>query len=62
MYQPNCLSQVSVSKTKLNELTGWQLKEMIHKGRVSSEEIVSSVFDQIRRVNPDVNAYLTPTG
>ena len=46
---------------KLNELTGWQLKEMMLQGEVSSEEIVSSVFDQIRKVNPDTNAYITLT-
>jgi aspartyl-tRNA(Asn)/glutamyl-tRNA(Gln) amidotransferase subunit A len=61
MYQPNRLFQVPVSKTRLNELTGWQLKEMIKRGEVSSKEIVSSIFYQIRKVNPDINAYITLT-
>jgi aspartyl-tRNA(Asn)/glutamyl-tRNA(Gln) amidotransferase subunit A len=34
---------------------------MMLQGEVSSEEIVSSVFDQIRKVNPDTNAYITLT-
>jgi aspartyl-tRNA(Asn)/glutamyl-tRNA(Gln) amidotransferase subunit A len=34
---------------------------MMRNGEVSSEEIVSSVFDQIRKVNPDMNAYVTLT-
>ena len=42
-------------------MAGWQLKEMMQKGEVSSEEIVSSVYDQIRRVNPDTNAFITLT-
>ncbi|MGB2988719.1 MAG: amidase, partial [Candidatus Zixiibacteriota bacterium] len=50
-----------MGSTKLNELTGWRLKEMMLQGEVSSEEIVSSVFDQIRRVNPDMNAFITLT-
>jgi aspartyl-tRNA(Asn)/glutamyl-tRNA(Gln) amidotransferase subunit A len=50
-----------VSETRLNELTGWQLKQMMQKGEVSSEEIVSSVYDQIRKVNPHINAYITLT-
>jgi aspartyl-tRNA(Asn)/glutamyl-tRNA(Gln) amidotransferase subunit A len=48
-----------MSSTRLNELTGWQLKEMMQRGEVSSEEIISSVFEQIRKLNPDINAYIT---
>ncbi len=45
--------------TKLNEFTGWQLKELMDKGEISSEEIISSVFDQIHKLNPHINAYIT---
>ncbi|UCB53688.1 MAG: Asp-tRNA(Asn)/Glu-tRNA(Gln) amidotransferase subunit GatA, partial [Candidatus Zixiibacteriota bacterium] len=34
---------------------------MLQKGEVSSEEIVSSIFDRIREVNPDINAYVSLT-
>ena len=34
---------------------------MMLQGEVSSEEIVSSVYDQIRKVNPDINALITLT-
>ena len=44
---------------RLNELTGWQLKEMMKKGEISSEEIISSVFAQIHKANPNINAYIT---
>ncbi len=55
----NCVFQVFMSSTKLNELAGWQLKEMMEKGEVSSEEIISSVFDQIHKANSNINAYVT---
>jgi aspartyl-tRNA(Asn)/glutamyl-tRNA(Gln) amidotransferase subunit A len=42
-----------------NELRGWQLKEMMGKGEISSEEIISSVFDHIQDANPNINAYIT---
>jgi aspartyl-tRNA(Asn)/glutamyl-tRNA(Gln) amidotransferase subunit A len=42
-------------------LAGWQLREMMLRGEVSSEEIVSSVYDQIRTVHPDINAFITLT-
>jgi len=58
-YQPNCVSQFSVSETKLNGLTGWQLKEKMDKGEISSEELITSVFDQIHKANPNINAYIT---
>jgi len=48
-----------MSSTKLNELKGWQLKEMMEKGDVSCEQLISSVFLQIQKVNLNVNAYIT---
>ena len=60
-YRPNWIYRVAVSETRLNELTGWQLKQMMQKGEISSEDIVSSVYDQIRKVNPHIIAYITLT-
>ncbi|MGB7060781.1 MAG: Asp-tRNA(Asn)/Glu-tRNA(Gln) amidotransferase subunit GatA [Candidatus Zixiibacteriota bacterium] len=34
---------------------------MMQNGEVSSEEIVYSVFDRIKKTNPDINAYITLT-
>lgn len=48
-----------MSDKELNELKGWQLKGMMDKGEISSEEITSSVFDQIQNTNPEINAYIT---
>ena len=48
-----------MGKPKPNELTGWQLKELIRKGKICSEEIISSIFEQIQENNPDINTYIT---
>jgi len=48
-----------MDEMKLNELPGWRLKEMMEKGEISAEQIVTSVFDQIHKVNPKINAYIT---
>jgi len=60
-YRLNPVPPVSVTEKRLNELTGWQLKEMMLRGEVFSEEIVSSVYDHIHKVNPDLNAFITLT-
>jgi aspartyl-tRNA(Asn)/glutamyl-tRNA(Gln) amidotransferase subunit A len=48
-----------VSSSKTNELTGWQLREMMEKGETSCQEIISSVFQKIHKLNPRINAYIT---
>ncbi len=42
-----------------NELTAWKLKDLMNRGEISCEEIVSSLFRHIHRTDPSVNAYVT---
>ncbi len=48
-----------MSYPKLNQLKGWQLKKMLEKRQISSREILTSLFDQIHKENPRINAYIT---
>jgi aspartyl-tRNA(Asn)/glutamyl-tRNA(Gln) amidotransferase subunit A len=57
--QLNSVLQVLMRGSKPNELTGWQIKDMMDKGEVSCREIVFSVFRQIKKLNPKLNAYIT---
>jgi aspartyl-tRNA(Asn)/glutamyl-tRNA(Gln) amidotransferase subunit A len=43
------------------QLKAWQLKEMIDRGEITCQQVVSSVFDRIREANPEINAYISLT-
>ncbi len=46
---------------KLNELTAHEIRELIRKGEVSSEEVTKSVFERIEKVEKKINSFVTLT-
>ena len=46
---------------KLSELKAWHLKDIMEKGEVTSQQIISAAFERIHQLNPRINAYITPT-
>ncbi len=46
---------------KLNELTAWQIVQLLQKRDVSAREVVTQTLEEIQRLNPKLNAYLTVT-
>jgi len=51
--------RLSGENLKHIQLKAWQLRDMIEKGEITCQQIVSSVFDRIRETNPRINAYIT---
>jgi len=43
---------------ELSKLKAWELKELLLKKEISSVEVVSSIFDQIKEENERINAYI----
>lgn len=46
---------------RLNELTAWQVKELLNKREVSAWEVLSQTLEQISKLNPKLNAFITLT-
>ena len=46
---------------RLNELTAWQVKELLSKREVSAREVLSQTLEQIKKLNPKLNAFITIT-
>ena len=46
---------------KLSELKAWHLKDIMEKGEVTYQQLVSSLFERIHETNPKINAYITLT-
>jgi len=44
---------------ELSKLKAWELKELLLKKEISSVEVVSSIFDQIKEKNERINAYIS---
>ncbi len=47
---------------ELTRLSAWEMKELLKKGEVSSEELVKAHLDKIEAMDKDLNAFITVNG
>ena len=53
--------RLSGGNLKHFQLKAWQLRDMVEKGEITCQQVVSTVFDRIREANPKINAYISLT-
>jgi Asp-tRNA(Asn)/Glu-tRNA(Gln) amidotransferase A subunit family amidase len=50
-----------MNKEELYFIPAYKLREMIKRREISSQEITEMMIDRIKKINPKLNAYCTPT-